>query len=83
MRVVCRECGNPGVVRSSKKITLDYSVLYCQCKDPECGHTWKADLSYSSTISPSAKTASQLALNLIKTLRPEDRQLVLDEMGGR
>ncbi|GAK14835.1 phage protein [Vibrio sp. JCM 19053] len=38
------------------------------------------NLSYSHTLSPSAKTTSQLAFNLVKALPPEQRQSLKQQL---
>ncbi|HGF5104463.1 TPA: ogr/Delta-like zinc finger family protein [Vibrio alginolyticus] len=74
MRVLCPECGSKSRIQKSNRLTNSHSDLYCCCSDPECGHTFVMNLSYSHTLSPSAKTTSQLAFNLCKALPPEARQ---------
>ncbi|ELM6621498.1 ogr/Delta-like zinc finger family protein [Vibrio fluvialis] len=74
MRVLCPECGEKARIQKSNRLTNSVADLYCACSDPECGHTFVMSLSYSHTLSPSAKTTSQLAFNLVKALPPEQRQ---------
>ncbi|HCH1030155.1 TPA: ogr/Delta-like zinc finger family protein [Vibrio parahaemolyticus] len=74
MRVVCPECGQKSRIQKSNHISASYSDLYCSCSDPECGHTFVMNLSYSHTLSPSAKTTLQLAFNMVNALAPEHRE---------
>lgn len=74
MRVLCPECGEKSRIQKTNRITTSVSDLYCSCGDPECGHTFVMNLSYSHTLSPSAKTTSQMAISLVKALPPEQRQ---------
>ncbi|QXO19225.1 ogr/Delta-like zinc finger family protein [Vibrio ostreae] len=74
MRVLCPECGEKARIQKSNRLTNSVADLYCACGDPECGHTFVMNLSYSHTLSPSAKTTSQIAFNLVKALPPEQRQ---------
>ncbi|EGR1734081.1 TPA: ogr/Delta-like zinc finger family protein [Vibrio parahaemolyticus] len=74
MRVVCPECGQKSRIQKSNRISASYSDLYCSCSDPECGHTFVMNLSYSHTLSPSAKTTIQLAFNMVNALAPEHRE---------
>ncbi|MDC0611909.1 ogr/Delta-like zinc finger family protein [Vibrio sp.] len=74
MRVLCPECGCKARIQKSNRLTNSVTDLYCSCSDPECGHSFVMNLSYSHTLSPSAKTTSQLALSLVKALPPEQRQ---------
>ncbi|NOI15793.1 MAG: ogr/Delta-like zinc finger family protein [Gammaproteobacteria bacterium] len=73
MKVICPECGSKSRIQKSNRMSTKYADLYCSCSDPECGHTFVMNLSYSHTLSPSAKTTSQLAFNMVKALAPEQR----------
>lgn len=83
MRVICPECSQKGRITKTNKMSLQVSDLYCQCTDAECGHTWVSRLSYSHTLSPSARTSEQLVLHLARNLSPEGWQQVLHELGAR
>lgn len=74
MRVFCPECGNKSRIQKTNRISESYSDLYCSCSDPECGHTYVMNLSFSHTLSPSAKTTSQMAIELVRGLAPEQRK---------
>lgn len=74
MRVLCPECGEKSRIQKSNRMSTKYTDLYCSCSDPECGHTFVMNLSYSHTLSPSAKTTAQLAFNMVKALAPEHRE---------
>lgn len=74
MRVICPECGEKARIHKSNRLTNSVADLYCACSDPACGHTFVMNLSYSHSLSPSAKTTSQLAFDLVKALPPEARQ---------
>ncbi|MEZ8962896.1 ogr/Delta-like zinc finger family protein [Vibrio cyclitrophicus] len=74
MRVVCPECGERARIQKSNRISAGYSDLYCSCSDPECGHSFVMNLTFSHTLSPSAKTTSQLAFEMVKALAPDQRQ---------
>jgi len=74
MRVFCPECNNKSRIQKTNRISTSYADLYCSCSDPECGHSFVMNLSFSHTLSPSAKTTSQLAIDLVRALAPEQRQ---------
>ncbi|EOB4245197.1 ogr/Delta-like zinc finger family protein [Vibrio metschnikovii] len=74
MRVICPECGCKSNIQKSNRLSNSHADLYCSCTDPECGHSFVMNLSFSHSLSPSAKTTSQLAFDLIKALPPEQRQ---------
>ncbi|MFZ5705709.1 MAG: ogr/Delta-like zinc finger family protein [Pseudomonadota bacterium] len=54
LTIECPHCAEPSNVRTSKTITAMYREYYYQCPNIDCGHTWKASLSFIHTISPSA-----------------------------
>lgn len=54
MRVTCIRCKGPALIRTSREMSETLRQLYCICRDPECGHTFVMDLSFSHTLSPSA-----------------------------
>ena len=74
MRVLCPECGDKSRIQKTNRISNSYTDLYCSCNNAECGHSFVMNLSFSHTLSPSAKNATQLAMDLVKTLAPEQRQ---------
>lgn len=80
MRVLCPECGARSRIMKSNRMSTKHADLYCSCSDPECGHTFVMNLSYSHTLSPSAKTASQLAFNLAQALPPKERQELQEQL---
>ncbi|AUI87688.1 transcriptional regulator [Vibrio azureus] len=80
MRVICPECGAKACIQKSNRISTSYSDLYCSCSDPECGHTFVMNLSFSHTLSPSAKTTTQMAFNLVKALGPEQKKELKNQL---
>ena len=63
--VICRIiCGS----------VCELSGCFMRVLCPECGHSFVMNLSFSHTLSPSAKSATQLAMDLVRALAPEQRQ---------
>lgn len=54
VKVVCIKCGSVGRIESSPQEAETVKKLYCSCSDPECGHSWVMDLTFSHTLSLSA-----------------------------
>ncbi|WP_245759503.1 ogr/Delta-like zinc finger family protein, partial [Yersinia ruckeri] len=48
------------------------------CNDVECGHTFVMNVTFSHTISPSAKTGDKLIKTVIDSMNPQQRQMFLD-----
>ncbi|RZP56306.1 transcriptional regulator [Vibrio vulnificus] len=71
MRVIYPECGEKARILKTNRISASYNDLYCSCSDPECGHSFIMNLTFSHTLSPSSKTTSQIAFELVKALSPE------------
>ncbi|EGQ7792758.1 ogr/Delta-like zinc finger family protein [Vibrio parahaemolyticus] len=80
MRVICPECGEKARIQKSNRISASYSDLYCSCSDPECGHTFVMNLTFSHTLSPSSKTTSQMAFELVKALSSESRKELKNQL---
>lgn len=80
MRVLCRICSKKSIIGKTDRISLDHANLYCSCSDPECGHTFVVNVSYSHTLTPSAKTTSELVTQLMRSMSPENRKLVQQEL---
>ncbi|MFA0604923.1 ogr/Delta-like zinc finger family protein [Vibrio amylolyticus] len=80
MRVICPECNAKANIQKSNRISASYSDLYCSCTDPECGHSFVMNLSFSHTLSPSAKTTSQLTFEMVKALAPGQRQELKEQL---
>jgi hypothetical protein len=74
MRVVCPECGDKSRIQKTNRISNSYTDLYCSCNNAECGHSFVMNLSFSHTLSPSAKATTQIAIDLVRALAPEQRQ---------
>ncbi|WP_083543894.1 ogr/Delta-like zinc finger family protein [Moritella sp. JT01] len=71
MRVVCPDCGVKSRIQKTNRISNSYTDLYCSCNNAECGHSFVMNLSFSHTLSPSAKITSQMAVSLVRALTPE------------
>ncbi len=50
----CPHCGTKSTVRTSQPMSPTVTWLYVQCRNIECGHTWRVDAEASVTISLSA-----------------------------
>ncbi|RWX55777.1 ogr/Delta-like zinc finger family protein [Photobacterium chitinilyticum] len=71
MRVFCPECGEKARIQKTNRISTSYADLYCSCSDPECGHSFVMNLSFSHTLSPSAKNTTELVTALVNSMSPE------------
>ncbi|MGP1832246.1 ogr/Delta-like zinc finger family protein [Shewanella frigidimarina] len=80
MRVLCTSCGKKAIIGKTDRLSVEHANLYCSCSDPECGHTFVANVSFSHTLSPSAKTSSQLVKQLVNAMSPENRKQLQQEL---
>ncbi|MGF1869011.1 ogr/Delta-like zinc finger family protein [Photobacterium indicum] len=71
MRVFCPECGDKAYIQKTNRISTSYADLYCSCSDPECGHSFVMNLSFSHTPSPSAKNTNELVVALVNSMSAE------------
>lgn len=78
MKVICPECGQNSIIRKTARKHRQLSDLYCACTDVECGHTFVMNLTFSHTLSPSAKNQGSLLRGLVDSLKGDDRQLLMN-----
>ena len=77
LKIECPECGSKAVIRKTNRKHRDIADVYCACADVECGHTFVMNLTFSHTISPSAKTGDLLIQQVISGMSHEQKQLTL------
>ncbi|MFS7361447.1 ogr/Delta-like zinc finger family protein [Rahnella inusitata] len=77
LKIECPECGSKAVIRKTNRKHRDIADIYCACADVECGHTFVMNLTFSHTISPSAKTGDQLIQQVLSGMSPEQKQMTL------
>lgn len=80
MRVLCPGCGSSAIIGKTNRLSLAHADLYCSCSDPECGHTFVTNLSFSHTLSPSSRTSSAIVSELARALSPVQRQQLQQEL---
>jgi hypothetical protein len=80
MRVLCSDCGSVAIIGKTNRLSLAHADLYCSCTDPECGHTFVANLSFSHTLNPSARSTTAIVSELFRALSPVQRQQVQQEL---
>ncbi|HGG9037447.1 TPA: ogr/Delta-like zinc finger family protein [Enterobacter hormaechei subsp. xiangfangensis] len=78
LKIECPECGSKAVIRKTNRKHRKIADIYCACADVECGHTFVMNLTFSHTLSPSAKTGDSLVQTLLKNLSPDQKQMALD-----
>ncbi|MBD9643619.1 ogr/Delta-like zinc finger family protein [Pantoea sp. PNT02] len=77
LKIECPECGSKAVIRKTNRKHRDIADIYCACADVECGHTFVMNLTFSHTISPSAKTGDLLIQQVISGMSDAQKQLTL------
>lgn len=80
MRILCTSCGKKAIIGKTDRLSVGHANLYCSCSDPECGHTFVTNVSFSHTLSPSAKNTSEIITALAKALSPEQRKTLQREL---
>ncbi|HED3853638.1 TPA: ogr/Delta-like zinc finger family protein [Enterobacter soli] len=78
LEIKCPECDAKAVIRKTNRKHRQIADVYCACSDVECGHTFVMNLTFSHTISPSAKTGDAMLQQLIATMSPNQKQMALD-----
>ncbi|HAT5572234.1 TPA: ogr/Delta-like zinc finger family protein [Proteus mirabilis] len=77
LTIYCPECGEKAMIKKSNRKHKELTDLYCACRDPLCGHTFVLNLTFSHTLSPSAKKQDALLLAMIKNLSPQQQEKAL------
>ncbi|MGY6358401.1 ogr/Delta-like zinc finger family protein [Proteus mirabilis] len=77
LTIYCPECGEKAMIKKSNRKHKELTDLYCACRDPLCGHTFVLNLTFSHTLTPSAKKQDALLLAMIKNLSPQQREKAL------
>ncbi len=77
MNVYCPVCEARAIIKKTARKHKELSDLYCACTDVECGHTFVMNMTFSHTISPSAKSSDNLIATLCNTLNGQQKQLML------
>ncbi len=77
LTIYCPECGEKAMIKKSNRKHKELTDLYCACRDPLCGHTFVLNITFSHTLSPSAKKQDALLLAMIKNLSPQQREKAL------
>jgi hypothetical protein len=73
----CPHCRTPGDIRTSVEEGATIRLIYFSCRNPACGHAWRASLIYDYGLSPSAIPDPALA---DLRMRPIPRSEVLRAM---
>lgn len=60
--IICPVCRDDAAIRHSEQITDLVKHFLIHCQNTGCGHTWKAQMSFVYTISPSAIERPDLVL---------------------
>ena len=76
MLVVCPFCSEKALITSRKIQNENKTIadLYCNCTNTKnCGSTFVYTLAYKNVINPPARTAAEMALNLINRMSKEEK----------
>lgn len=60
--ICCPHCDSKAIARTSRALSPTLRELVYACVDPECGHTYVAQLEVVRTLSPSAKPKKDIRL---------------------
>lgn len=78
LKIECPECRSKAVIRKTNRKHKDLADIYCACCDVECGHTFVMNLTFSHTLSPSAKTGDMLIQKVISGMSEQQKQLAME-----
>ncbi|MDY4350722.1 MULTISPECIES: ogr/Delta-like zinc finger family protein [Pectobacterium] len=77
MKILCPICEARAIIKKTARKHKELSDLYCSCTDVECGHTFVMNMTFSHTISPSAKSSDALIATICNSLNGQQKQLML------
>lgn len=78
LKIKCPDCGSQAIIKKTNRKHREIADIYCACADVECGHTFVMNLTFSHTLSPSAKTGDAMLQQLISSMSPQQKQITLD-----
>lgn len=78
LKIKCPDCGSPAIIKKTNRKHREIADIYCACADVECGHTFVMNLTFSHTLSPSAKTGDAMMQQIINSMSPVQKQMALD-----
>lgn len=78
LKIECPECDSKAVIRKTNRKHRQIADIYCACTDVECGHTFVMNLTFSHTLSPSAKTGDMMMQKWLESLSPDQKQMAFD-----
>lgn len=81
VKIRCNKCGSVARIESSSQEAGTYKKLYCSCRNPECGHTFVMDLTFSHTLSPSALDLPEQLRQKIQKVEPAEQATLFVGMG--
>lgn len=71
--VVCPDCESKAIISKTNRKHKMLADVYCTCSNPECGHRFVANVTFSHTLCPSALTHGQMIQSLLRGITPEQR----------
>jgi len=78
LKIECPDCGSRAIIKKTNRKHREIADIYCACADVECGHTFVMNLTFSHTLSPSAKSGDAMLQQLVKNLSPQQKQMTLE-----
>ncbi len=64
--MACPHCREPSQIRTSREVSPTLREIYYACRDTVgCGHTFRAELAVTLTLSPSARPDPRVQLRVL------------------
>jgi predicted RNA-binding Zn-ribbon protein involved in translation (DUF1610 family) len=74
--IKCPHCNSRAITRSAREMSITLREIVYMCLNPECGHTYVANLEVVRTLSLSAKPRQEVRL----PISPHVRQRVMEQL---
>ena len=80
MRIYCKVCKGKGKIDTPRRLTDEFSKLYCSCLDPECGHRWVSHLEFSHSLNEPVRTLDTLLLDHFRDMPAAEQAQLLAQL---
>lgn len=78
MKNQCKECGASAFIQKTARLHPELAVQYCACSNKQCGHTFVQNITFSHTLTPSAKTTDIWLKAAVKGMNPQQRKTLME-----
>lgn len=71
--VICPDCESKSIIAKTNRKHKMLADVYCTCSNPECGHRFVANVTFSHTLCPGALTHGKIMQIIMSGITPDQR----------